>query len=156
MEITGKEITLAVLFAVIGFFFSTHELISWMSTLNPAEGLVVYYAIIYGTLFILSKLDLVVFGEKIESGTQILGLVLIMFAFFILVDWESAYVQYVVRGNFDVAVNYIQSEDGAIFYLWQQILPNATVETWRLLTFVFTPFILVLIGSLFVSEKIEF
>jgi hypothetical protein len=156
LELTDKEVALAVVLAVMGFIFSTRQWILFLSGLTPLEGLVVYYIILYGALYVLSQLGLVVLGIKIKEPLQTFGLLLITFAFFIVVDWESAYVQYVTIGSLEGASPvFLQSEDGAVFWVWEQLLPAAPVETWRILTYVLTPFLLTLIGGLLASEKIK-
>jgi len=87
---------------------------------------------------------------------HVIRLVLITFSFFMLVNWESGYVQ-IATGYPENAVSpiMVQSEDGAIWYVWSRLLPYASVEQRRILTFVITPFILTLIGGLLVSEKIR-
>jgi hypothetical protein len=72
------------------------------------------------------------------------------------INWENPYVQIVTTGSFEGASPvFYQSEDGVAWWAWSQLLPTANVETLRLLAFVFTPFILCLIGGLLVSEKIK-
>jgi len=156
LELTDKEVALAVILAVMGFIFSTHQWLLFLSGLTPLEGLIIYYIILYGALYVLSQLGLVVLGIKIKEPLQTFGLLLITFAFFIVVDWESAYVQYVTTSSLQgVSPVFLQAEDGAVFWVWQQLLPTAPVETWRILTYVLTPFMLTLIGGLLASEKIK-
>lgn len=157
MRIESREIWLAVAIAAMGLVFSSREFILWMSGLNPLQGLIVYYLILYTVLFVLSRMGLVVLGERIETPLQVLGLVLITFAFFIVVDWESQYIQIVVDPSVagQVAANYFQSEDGAVFYIWQTLLPGLDPYYHALLTYVATPFILALVGGLLTSEEVE-
>jgi hypothetical protein len=154
--LTDKEFTLACVFAVMGFLFTTRPWILWMNSLSPFIGLVVYYVILYGAIYVLSKLGLTVFGVKIDDKIETFGLLLISFAFFIVVDWESAYIQFVTNGSLTgQSVIYLQSEDGATFWAWQQLLPTLGAEVWRYLTYVLTPFVMALTGALFVSGKIK-
>jgi len=156
MELTSREVGLAVAFAVLGFAFSMREWILFLDSLSPLQGLIVYYIILYVSLYVLSRLDLVVFGFKIKDPLQTLGLLLITFAFFVTVDWESPYIQYVTgRSVENVSPVYFQSEDGAVWFLWQSVLPWLGVEQLRVLTYVVTPFILALIGGLLVSGKVR-
>jgi hypothetical protein len=151
-----KEITLAVALAVMGFLFSTHEMILFLNDLIPLQGLLVYYVIVYLALFILSRMDLVIFGFKIKTVMQTVGLTIITFAFFITVNWTSPYVQYVTTGSVQGASNiFYQSEDGAIWYLWSLLLPTVGVEVVRILTYVVSPFLLALLGGLLVSGRIR-
>jgi hypothetical protein len=155
MELTKKEFGLAAIIALMGFAFTSRPFLLWLNDLTPLEGLVVYYALLYTVAFILSKLGLVVFGEKVENPLQVFGVILVTFAFFIVVDWESAYISYAVNGPSNVPNIYLQAEDGAIFWIWQQILPTATMQTLRLLTYVLTPFLLAVTGLILISEEIE-
>jgi len=156
MQLTEKEVALAVALAVLGFVFSSRQWLLFLDGLNPFQGLIVYYLILYVCLYVLSRLDLVVFGFKIKEPLQTFGLLLITFAFFVCVDWESPYVQFVTgRSVENVSPVLFQAEDGAVWFLWQNAVPWANVETLRLLTYVATPLILALIGGLLVSEKVK-
>lgn len=157
MELTLREVWLALAFALMGFALTSRSWLLFLDGLNPLQGLVVYYLILYVTLYMLSRLDLVVFGFKIKDPLQTLGLLLITFAFFICVDWESPYVQLVTgRSVENISPVLFQAEDGAIWFLWQSMLPMADMETLRLLTYVAAPFALALAGGLLVSEKVKF
>jgi hypothetical protein len=159
MRLTEKEVALAVALAVLGFALSSRQWLLFLDGLNPFQGLIVYYIILYFSLYVLSRLDLVVFGFKIKDPWQTFGLLLITFAFFICVDWESPYVQLATRGSMENVGNItavlFQSEDGATWFLWLQAFPWLQSETLRVLTYVLTPFILTLIGGLLVSEKVK-
>jgi len=156
VRLTSKEVMLAIAFALLGAAFSSREWILFLDGLNPLQGLIFYYVIIFVSIYVLSRLDLVVLGFRIKGLAQTLGLTLITFAFFIIVDWESPYIQ-VVTGRPVEAVSpvYFQCEDGAVWYAWSQLLPTAPTETLRLLTYVFTPLLLALLGGLLVSEKVK-
>jgi hypothetical protein len=142
----------------MGFAFSSRVWIRWMAGLNPAQGLLVYYMILYLSLYVLSRLGLVVFGLRVEDPAQTLGLLMVTFSFFIIVDWESAYIQHVsIPGSDPASVSsvFYQSEDGATFWLWQHLLPGAGWEAWRFFTYVFTPFALTLLGGLLLSKRVR-
>lgn len=156
MKVTDKEFALALVLAFIGLALSSRQWLLFLAGLTPLEGLIVYYIILYVSLYVLSQMGLVVLGVKIKEPLQTFGLLLITFAFFIVVDWESAYVQYVTTGTMEgVSPVYLQAEDGAVFWVWTKLLPSASVETWRLLTYVLTPFVMALIGGLLASEKVK-
>ena len=151
--ITSKEFLLAVSLAVMGLVFSMREWILYLNSLNPIQGLLIYYIILYSSLIVLSKMGLVVFNIKIKNPIQTFGLLLITFAFFITVDWESPYVQLITKGNIEQASNvFYESEDGAIWFFWTNVVGVKDVETARWLTFVITPFILTLVGAFLVSK----
>jgi len=155
-QLTGREFALAVVFAVMGLAFTARPFLLWMNGLNPLEGLIIYYIMLYAALYVLGKLGLVIFNIKIDDSQQTLGLLLITFAFFITVDMTSAYVQYVTTGSLTGMSNlFLQDEDGAVFWIWQQLLPWAGMNAWYLLTYAFTPFTLALSGGCLVTERIH-
>jgi len=156
LKLTLKEISLAIALAALGFLFTMREMILFLNGLSPIEGLAVYYVIVYLALFILSRMDLVIFGFKIKNVTQTIGLTIITFAFFITVNWTSPYIQYVTTGSVQGASNiFYESEDGAMWYLWSLLLPTVGAEVIRILTYVVSPFLLALLGGLLVSGRIR-
>ena len=81
---------------------------------------------------------------------------MITFAFFILVDWTSPYIQYITgRKAEDVSPIFYQDEDGATYSFWNTIIKVNDIEQLRILTFVITPFLLALIGGLLVEGRIH-
>jgi len=154
VSITWRELSLAVVLAVFGFLFSTKEFLLFLNSLNPLVGLVVYYCILFCVMFVFSKFGFTVMNIKIQNILQIIGAMMITFAFFIIVDNESAYVQFVTTGSVEGSQNiYLQSEDGATWYFWYNILGIVNIELARLLTFVFTPFVLAIVGGLLVTKR---
>jgi hypothetical protein len=155
-QLTGKEFALAAVFAFMGLAFTSRPFLLWMNGLTPLEGLIIYYMILYGALYVLGQLGLVIFNIKIDDSQQTLGLLLITFAFFITVDMTSAYVQYVTTGTLTGMSNlFLQDEDGACFFIFQQLLPWAGITVWYYLTYAVTPFVLALLGGCLVTEKIR-
>lgn len=156
LELTSREIYFAAAIAVLGFVFSMREFLLFLNTLNPIEGLVVYYIILFASLFVLSKFGLTIFNVKIGNLQQILGLTLLTFSFFIVVGWTSSYIQYVTQGTLEGAsVLFYQCEDGAVFYTFNNVLKIPDIEISRLLTYVATPFVLGLVGGLLTTKKLE-
>lgn len=151
-KITREGILFALALAVMGFVFSMRDWILWMNTLNPFEGLVVYYVIMYACLLVLAHFGLVIWKWKIETPLQVLGAVMIEFAFFITIDWESCYIQTMISGSCAAISNiYFGAEDGAVYYLWSTVTQN--VDALRILTYVVTVFAMALIGvSLVIAE----
>jgi len=150
-------------FAALGFIFSSRPLILAFNTLNPFQGLVVYYTIIFITLEILQYFGLIIGGVKMGSFTQTLGELMIIFAYFIIFDMESAWIQDVVneaRGGSDKKKEskdtslgdqaldcpnvYLQAEDGATYYLVGLLVKNK--EYARYITFVGVPAVLSFMG----------
>lgn len=138
----------AVTFAVIGYLFSARRFISFLNTLTPTQGLIFYYFQLFVTLEVLQYLGLVVGGVKISTSMQTIGELLVIFAFFILVDQESRWIQVVIGEETKQEQRcpqlYLQSEDGATFEFWSRWFEP---DTARILTFVVTPAILVALGT---------
>lgn len=146
----------AAVFAVLGYLFSTRRLIRFLNTLNPFQGLLFYYLQLFVTLEVLQYFGLVVGGVKMESLSQTIGELMIIFAFFIIVDQESAWVAYVIGEEEgkkkDYPVVYTQAEDGAVYYLWTTYF-TSDPEVARMLTFVVTPVVLVSAGLFLTGRK---
>ena len=157
LRITPRELTLAVVIAIMGFIFSTRSFILYMDKQTPVAGLLIYEVILYVALFFFSNfLGVAVFHVKPWSVNliQTLGLLLITFAFFVVVDWSSAYQNIVTKGTSSNVSNiYFQCEDGATWYAWSHV--TSSVETLRMLTYVITPFVLALIGGFLVRGKLN-
>jgi hypothetical protein len=151
-SVTNKEVALAVAFAVMGFFFSTRTWLLFLNGLSPLGGLIVYYLVLYLSLYALSQLGLVLFGVKIDKPLQTLGLLCITFAFFIVVDWTSQYGA-TVTGHPNISVIFLQDEDGVTFWAWSQIVSN--IYLCRIMSFFVTPFLLCLLGGALVSKKVR-
>lgn len=85
------------------------------------------------------------------STAQTIGELLIIFAFFVIVDNESEWIQAVVgeekKEEQHCPKVYLQAEDGATYYFWKS-LTGASPDILRILTFVVTPAVLVSIGLL--------
>lgn len=152
LSLTWREFFLAFALAILGFLLSTRSWLKFLDSQSVFLNFFIYYIILYGVLFILSKLGLVIFGFKIKNLLQTFGLLLITFSFFIICDWESPYVNLVTHGSAeDVSIVYFGSEDGVTwsFYDW---LGVKSVEFNRWLTYIITPFLLSLLGGFFVSK----
>jgi hypothetical protein len=149
-EITKEELALVIVITFLGFAFSLRQFVLFLDSLNPFTGLIIYYIILYFSLYALSKLGLVIWKIRIKSPLQVLGALLITMAFFITVDWESPWVQYVTNRTTDVSNVLYQSEDGAFWYLWSFLTNN--FEVLRILTYVVTPFVLTLVGVILVKR----
>lgn len=143
---------LPLAFGILGFLFSSRKWILFMNNLNPLTGMVVYYIILTVTLILLEYFGLIIAGIKFESINQTLGTILIIFSFFILVNWESCYINVVTKGNCDMSNVYLQSEDGAVYYLWSKLTDN--INLLRILTYIVTPVVLSFIGQNMITGKI--
>lgn len=136
-------------FALLGYLFSSRRFILFLNNLNPFQGLLFYYLQLFVTLEVLQYFGLVIGGIRMTSFLQTIGELLMVFAFFIIVDQESGWVAQVVgdqKGKKEeYPVVYTQAEDGAVYYLWSTYV-TSDPEKARFLTFVVTPAILVSIG----------
>jgi hypothetical protein len=136
----------AAVFALMGYLFSSRRFILFLNELNPLQGLLFYYIQLFVVLELLQYFGLVIGGIRMTSLVQTLGELLIVFAFFILVNQESSWVAHVVgKQEGDYPVVYTQAEDGAVYYLWNTYVTK-NPEVARILTFVVTPVILVSLG----------
>jgi RsiW-degrading membrane proteinase PrsW (M82 family) len=82
MKLTEREAALAAAIGFMGFAFTTRTWLLWLNELNPIQGIIVYYVILYCALYLLSRLKLVVFGITIDEPIQTIGLLMVTFAFF--------------------------------------------------------------------------
>lgn len=148
---------LSICLAVLGFLLTTRKFLTWYNNRNPLTGLLIYYTILITAILILQHFGLIIAGIQFNTWRHLLGTILIMFSFFIVVSWESCYINQVTRGNCNnVSTIYLASEDGAVYYLWSKLFPLAKDhERNRILTYIVTPFVLSLIGSFLITEKIE-
>ena len=149
----SKQYTLPFAIAIIGYLLTTRKWILFMNKLNPFTGLIVYYTILTITVLLLEYFGLIIAGIKFESFGHTIGTMMIIFAFFITVNWESCFVNMVTKGSCkEVSTVFLQSEDGATYYLWSKL--TSDINKLRLLTYVVTPFVLTLIGVNLITEKV--
>jgi hypothetical protein len=146
----------AIAFGLIGYLLSSRRIILFLNTLNPFQGLLVYYLQIFVVLEVLQYFGLVIGGVKQQTVSQTFGELMIIFAFFILVDMESERIQHVVGEDTKKEQTcpnvYLQAEDGATYYLWKTYVTNDP-ESLRILTFVITPIVLASIGLYLTGGK---
>jgi len=158
-QIEKKDLLLVVAFAILGYLFSMPQWIQFMNILNPILGFLVYEVITFIALYVIARVGHIsIKGIKINRLRQIIGLFLITTSWFILVDWTNPYVQYVTTGKLEGASNvFYQSEDGASWFFWYDVLGIKIIEGVRILAFSLMPAILTFIGIILIgsSEKIE-
>lgn len=156
-HISTEDKLLVGALAVMGFLFSSREWLMWLNTLTPISGLVVYYIVLFFSLLILSKAGLIINQVKISNPKQVFGLLMVTFAFFIVVGFSSAYTQWVTNSNIDISPVFVQCEDGSVFYAWSQVIPPvaANMEMLRILTYVVSPVLIGFIGVGLVKGRIE-
>jgi hypothetical protein len=148
-----KIFTLPIIFACLGFLFTTRNFIKTYDKLPPYLGLLFYYFIITITVICLEYMGLIINGVEFSGFKHTVGSILVIFSFFIIVDWESCYVNIVTKGNCGNISNvYFSSEDGAVYDLWNKVFPGKH-NLNRVLTYVLTPFLLTLIGLSLLTEN---
>lgn len=138
-----------------GFLLTTRFWITFMNRLSPVQGLLVTYTIIFLLLMILETTGVVVAGIPLETTGNAIGVLLIIFSFFLVINLESCYVNQVVHGHCDpdkTSTVYFHSEDGAVYYLWSYLTNDPTYL--RLLTYVVTPVVLSYVGVRLVTDKV--
>lgn len=148
-----REIQFVMFIAFLGYVFSTREFIFWLNQLTPSAGLLFYYIVLAILLFAAYKLlNVRVGGIRLQGDPlQVLGSLLILFSFFLVTNWgESGLAAAYLNTQTPPSV-YMQTEDGAVWWFWQHYTQD--VEALRLLTYVFTPFVLTLIGASLVSRE---
>lgn len=149
-------VKLSATFGFLGFMFSSRIWIKTIDKLSPIRGLLIYYIIIYITIYVLAHFGLIIGHSKITNYIHTFGVVMILFSYFIIFDWESEYINIVTKGDFDnkkISKIYLQSEDGATFDFFYNITKN--IELSRILTFVVTPVVLTFVGSILIEKKIK-
>lgn len=154
MKPTVSALLFGALFAVFGWIFSSSYFIKYMDTLTPLQGLIIYYIIIYIVILFLQYLGMIIGNTVFDTHLHTIGSIMILFAFFIIFDWESEYICIVTNKEcppekYSQVV--LQSEDGATFYLFMK-LTNKNIPLSRILTFIVTPFVLVTIGILLILK----
>ena len=140
-----NKIWLPIIFAIIGYLVSTRLFIKFLNTLNPIEGLLVYYIAIISTIIILSYLGLMIAGIHFQSFKQYFGLLILNFSIFLVLIWTNCYTATLIRGNCNgFTKTYLNTESGAVYFFWSHFFKK--INTRRILTFVITPMVLSFIG----------
>jgi len=140
----------------MGFFLTTRGWILYLNTLTIFGGLVIYYAIYYGSLYALSKLDVIIFKPNVSDMRGTTGLLLILFALAIVINWENPYVQYVTMGSFSGASGvFYQTEDGLAWMIASSIMGGADMEQIRIVAFSIIPALIAMLGFTFIEGKVK-
>ena len=148
-----NKLKLATIFAIIGFLVTTRWWITMVNDHSPLKGIVFYYILITITVYILERLGLVINGVEFTDLRHAIGSAMILFSYFIVIRWQSCYMNMVIDDNCDVNNIYLHSEDGATYYLWSKFIKDPRII--RILTYVVTPFILTLVGGMLVTQKVK-
>lgn len=158
-----RDLWLAITLAIAGFVITLKPFLLLMNKLNPIQGLFIYYIIVFGFLFAISRAGWISFIDRndiVRNVVQVIGLTLIFFSFFIVFNLTNGYIQYVITGSQAMSTQiFLQAEDGALWYAWNALIQPSgwwTYQLTRILTFVLTPFTLAFIGGLLVKGKADF
>jgi len=155
-EISKRDICLWLALVVMGYLLTGREFLLSLNTLNAYEGFILYYVILYGSIFTLSKLDLVKFKANVSNIRGTTGLLLFMFGLFAIVNWESPYIQYVTTGSFQGAsAVFFQTEDGILWNLTTQFLGITNVEVARIVSFMVLAPLISLLGLSLIEGKVK-
>ena len=156
-QITSRELQLAGAIGAMGYVFASRPFLLYLNLLNPVEGLLLYYMVLYAVLFGLSRMGLTVFGFKITDPSQTFGLLLVNFAFFATIDWSSPWVQLVVTGSTSGAANALTNncEDGLLWFLVNSVLKVSNPDVAAFLAFAVAPFLIALVGLYFVEGNVK-
>ena len=130
----------------------------FLDKIPPIGGFLIYQAILYSYIFIATRFILKNKTGKPVNFIQVLGIQLVLFAIFIVADWENPYVQYATRGSFETASNvFYGSEDGIIWSMWSAIIPltsDFNINLVWVLTFIVSSFVIAMAG-LFLVKKFK-
>lgn len=156
MAIQAREFVLAVVLALMGVYFTSNGFSKFYFELNPLVSFLFSYLMFYILVLILSKMNLILFKFNVGSFDRFFGLLLITTAFYLVTTWSSCYYDLASGATCPVESPTV---DGATFWLWSHIVdPTASVaklQIVRFLTYVLTPFILVLGGGALLRNKPE-
>lgn len=141
---------IAFIFSILGWLFTTEHYIKFLHTVNPVYGLIVYYSLFYLVIYMLHYFGLNIGKSHFDVHLQTIGSILILFSFFLIFGWESEYM--CKKINKDCGPK--QSEDAAVFHIWYTLTDD--FEKSRILTYVITPFVLVILGMLFIFKSKKF
>jgi len=149
LKVTRKEFYLVIAFAIAGFIFTSPQYIDYRMGFNPLAGLLIYYALLFITLIILSKLSLIRWSINMGNTKELIGGILILFSFFIITDWMS------ISELPEESTEFTQSEAGAVLYFWHNFIGITDFSQLRILAFIITPAIFSFIGLYLTVGKLE-
>jgi len=138
-----EHLRLAGAIALTGFVFTSKPWLQFMNTLSPEGGLIVKNLIIFLCIFSFHSID----GLVDQPRRQALGFFLVYSAFNIIFNYQSRWIMEAGAERVEQ-----QSPDGALYERARSVF---TPEMSRLMVFVLTPFIFILIGSKLISKRIK-
>lgn len=152
-SITWKELITAVLLGMLGFFITTSKYINFLNGLNPPYGYFLNLIGFYVIILVASYLGLTFIGFKLDKWYNAFGLFFITYAILLVTSLNSPYANLKLYDSVNgISQIYFQSADGAVWYLWDKIFNK--VWLLRILTYIFTPFVLTLFGAFFVKKQV--
>lgn len=137
------HIRLASAIATIGFVFTSRPWLGLINRMSPEVGLMVKNIVIFLTVMSLHYVD----GLVGPPHRQAFGFLMIYSAFNIIFDYQSGWISEAGAENVEK-----QTPDGAIYERMRRIF---TPDVSRLMTFVLVPFMFIIIGSMFISKRVE-
>lgn len=154
--ITWQEWILVLLVGIFGFFSYLKVWLVFLNNLNPLSNFLIYYAIWFGIILILSLTGFVILGTKIKNPVQIIGTLLILFSIGVIIGWSNNYVTYATTGSFSNSMNvFFGCEDGISWWIFYDLLGIHIIWLAKLLAFSIFPMITALTGALLIT-KVKF
>ena len=144
-----------LIMGILGSIFSSRKWILFLNKQSPPVGLLFYYIIIFVAILLLQHIGLVIAEVPFDSISHAVGTLMVIFSFFIIFDWESYYITLITQPpgkKTEISNVYLQSEDGAVFYLWYNIA-KLSIEQARVMTYIVTPIVLSFFGMLLIRGK---
>jgi hypothetical protein len=138
-----EHLRLAAAIAAAGFIFTSRPWLRFINRLSPEAGLLVKNVIIFSTVLGLHYVD----GLVGTPHRQALGILLVYTAVSMIFNYQSRWINEAGAENVEK-----QTPDGAMYERARSLF---SPEVSRLVTFVLVPFILILVGSKFVSKRVE-
>lgn len=152
-KITKNEIMFVLIVGLLGLIFTSRQWILKLNSYTPFVNFIIYYAIIFIVLFALTKMKIIIHNFTIDKPIQTFGMLLILFSFFAIFNWENGYVAQVT--DTQVSPVFLGSEDGVLYYAWTEKLGVTDPDTARIYAFVISPMILTLLGVYLLSKPIK-
>ena len=153
--LTNRDIMLAAVIAVMGAVLNSQQWLMYLVRLTPIQGILVYYALVWGSLYALQRMGLSVLGFKISRSTQTFGLLLLNFTFHIVTNWANPFVQWATTGSLsgesNVFVN--NSEDSVVWYCVYTLAGITNIQYAWFLTFVVIPFFITIVALYLIRGK---
>ena len=157
-----------LILATLGFVFSSGWWLKMFNRLVPPLGLTARYVAIFVVILLMKRMGLAATTAESKDLLYALGVFLVVFAFFLVFGGQSLYTAQVLQPKSPspaveqeeeealeieearVLNMYLNSEDGAIYYLFYN-LAGLKQQPSRILTYVITPVILAIVGLVLIQ-----